>query len=109
MKNFEVKTFRMVVPMPSKRGDVVLQCIVEMVHQLRIDGFEITQVHSDNGGEFTATCVRRWLRNRGYIQTFTGVNEPQANGRAENAVQQVKNQMRRLLLQAGTPLMVARN
>ena len=101
MKNFEVKTFRMVVPMPSKRGDVVLQCIVEMVHQLRIDGFEITQVHSDNGGEFTATCVRRWLRNRGYIQTFTGVNEPQANGRAENAVQQVKNQMRRLLLQAG--------
>ncbi len=100
MKDFEVRTFRMVVPIESKRGEVVLQGIVEMVHQLRLDGFEITQVHSDNGGEFKATCVRRWLNNRGYIQTFTGVNEPQSNGRAENAVQQVKNQMRRLLLQA---------
>ena len=100
LKNFEVRTFRMVVPIESKRGEVVLQGIVEMVHQLRIDGFEISQVHSDNGGEFTAGCVKKWLRNRGYIQTFTGVNEPQSNGRAENAVQQVKNLMRRLLLQA---------
>lgn len=100
LKKFEVRTFRMVVPIESKRGEVILQGIVEMIHQLRIDGFEITQVHSDNGGEFKANCVRRWLTNRGYIQTFTGVNEPQSNGRAENAVQQVKNLMRRALLQA---------
>ena len=41
------------------------------------------------------------MKNRGYIRTFTGVSNPQSNGRAENAVQQVKTHIRRLLHQAG--------
>lgn len=98
---FEMKTFRMVVPIPSKSGDVVLQATIDMILKLRLDGFEVFQVHSDNGGEFTSAAMRKWMRTHGYVRTYTGVADPQANGRAENAVQQVKNQVRRLLLQAG--------
>lgn len=96
----EVKTFRMVTPLPSKSGDAVLQATIDMILKLRLDGFEVFQVHSDNGGEFTSASMKRWMRARGYVRTYTGNSDPQANGRAENAVQQVKNQIRRLLLQA---------
>eukprot|EP00435_Cladocopium_sp_Y103_P060451 s1049_g22.t1 len=45
------------------------------------------------------------MKNKGYIQIFTGVSDPQTNGRAENAVQQVKESHEeiagRLLHQAG--------
>lgn len=100
-EKFEVKTFRMVTPIPSKAGDVVLQAAIDMILKLRLDGYEIFQVHSDNGGEFTSQMMKKWMRMRGYVRTYTGVADPQANGRAENAVQQVKNHIRRLLLQAG--------
>lgn len=100
-EEFEMKTFRMVTPLPLKSGDAVLQATIDMILKLRLDGFEVCQVHSDNGGEFTSQAMKRWMRARGYVRTYTGVADPQSNGRAENAVQQVKNHVRRLLLQAG--------
>ena len=99
-EEFEIKVFRMVTPLPSKYSGPVLQAVVDMILKLRTDGFEVAQVHSDNGGEFTSDAMQRWMSARGYIRTFTGVSDPQANGRAENAVQQVKSHIRRLLHQA---------
>ena len=100
-EDFEIKIFRLVTPLPSKAGGVVLQAVIDMILKLRSDGFDVSQVHSDNGGEFTSDAMRRWMKARGYIRTFTGVSNPQSNGRAENAVQQVKTHIRRLLHQAG--------
>jgi hypothetical protein len=99
-EEFEIKVFRMVTPLPSKYSGPVLQAVVDMILKLRTDGFEVAQVHSDNGGEFTSDAMQRWMTARGYIRTFTGVSDPQANGRAENAVQHVKSHIRRLLHQA---------
>ena len=100
-KDFEVKVFRLVAPMASKRGEEVLGAVADMIFRLKSDGFEVNQVHSDNGGEFCSAAMRRWMLNRGYIRTYTAGDDPQSNGRVENSVQQAKNQMRRLLRQGG--------
>lgn len=100
-KEFEVKVFRMVAPMTSKRGEEVLEAVADMIFRLKSDGFEVRQVHSDNGGEFCSAAMKRWMFNRGYLRTYTAGDDPQSNGRVENSVQQAKNQMRRLLQQGG--------
>lgn len=98
---FEVKVFWRVVPVKSKRGDEVLQAVVDMIMRRKADGFNVVQVHSDNGGEFTSAVTKRWMFNRGYMRTYTAGDDPQSNGRAENSVQQAKSQIRRLLQQGG--------
>ena len=54
-EDFEIKIFRLVTPLPSKAGGVVLQAVIDMI--LRSDGFDVSQVHSDNGGEFTSDAT----------------------------------------------------
>ena len=100
-ENFEVKVFRMAVPVKSKKSDEVLQAVVDMIMRLKADGFNVVQVHTDNGGEFTSALMKRWMFNRGYMRTYTAGDDPQSNGRAENSVQQAKSQIRRLLQQGG--------
>lgn len=95
--DFEVKVFRMMIPMETKTGEEVLRCVAEMVTRLHL------QIHSDHGGEFTGRMLQKWVMNRGIARTFTGVSDPQSNGRVENSVQQVKSYLRRVLLQARLP------
>jgi len=99
--DFEVRVFRMLTPMRTKTGEEVLRAVAEMVTRLRLEGFEIIQIHTDHGGEFSSRSLQRWIMNRGIARTFTGVDDPQSNGRAENSVQAVKSYIRRALKQAG--------
>ena len=101
--DFEVKVFRMMIPMETKTGEEVLRCVADMVARLHLEGFQVQQIHSDHGGEFTSRALQKWTMNRGIARTFTGVSDPQSNGRVENSVQQVKSYLRRVLLQAGLP------
>lgn len=101
--DFEVKVFRMMIPMETKTGEEVLRCVAEMVTRLHLEGFKVQQIHSDHGGEFTGRMLQKWVMNRGIARTFTGVSDPQSNGRVENSVQQVKSYLRRVLLQARLP------
>ena len=64
-EDFEIKVFRLVTPLPSKAGGVVLQAVIDMILKLRSDGFDVSQVHSDNGGEFTSDAMKRWMKARG--------------------------------------------
>ena len=43
-EDFEVRTFRMVAPMPSKSSPVVAQAAMEMYLRLRSEGFVIHQI-----------------------------------------------------------------
>ncbi len=100
-EDYEVKVFRMLAPLESKRAEGVLHAVADMILRLKADGFEVVQVHSDNGGEFVSAVMKKWMINRGYIRTYTAGDDPQSNGRVENSVQQAKSQMRRLLHQGG--------
>ena len=99
--DYEVKVFRMLACLESKRAEGVLHAVADMILRLKADGFEVVQVHSDNGGEFVNSVMKKWMINRGYIRTYTAGDDPQSNGRVENSVQQAKSQMRRLLHQGG--------
>ena len=88
LKDFEVQVFRMVIPMPSKKAPVVLHAI-EMILRLRANGYPIHQVHTDRGREFRGP-FQKWMKSRGILITQTPGADPQANGRAERAVQCIK-------------------
>ncbi len=99
-EDFEVRTFRLVAPMPSKSSSVVAQAAMEMYLRLRSEGFVIHQVHTDKGGEFSG-YFRRWVNSRGLLYTSTPGDDPRGNGRAERAVQAIKQGIRRILHGAG--------
>ena len=45
--------------------------------------FTVKRFHTDNGGEYTATEFREWLRSRCIRQTFTSAHTPSQNGTSE--------------------------
>ena len=100
-EQYELKTFRLVVPMKNKKAAEVSSCAMEMILRLRGDGYHITHIHTDQGHEF-AGHFRKWCRERGVRLTKTPGDDPRANGRAELAVKCMKSQIRRALLQGNT-------
>lgn len=94
-KDYEVKVLRMLAP------EGVLHAVADMILRLKADGFEVVQVHSDNGGEFVSSVMKKWMINRGYIRTYTAGDDPQSNGRVKNSVQQAQSQTRTILHQGG--------
>ena len=94
LEDFEVETFRLAVALPSRAAEVVLEAIIQMYLQLRMDGYYVKQLHSDRAREFTTRALQQWCYNRDIIKTTTAGDSPQQNGRAEKAVQVVKAKMR---------------
>ena len=90
----------MVTPLHSKQGQEVLRATMEFILRLKMDGYFVNQVHTDQGGEF-GHHLKRWLKNRGIVMTRTPGDSPQSNGRAEVAVQAIKVMVRKTLRQAG--------
>ena len=95
-QEFEVKVFRLVLPLSSKAAPEIMKGALEFILRLRMDGYYVNQVHTDQGGEF-GPQLRGWLRNRGVTMTRTPGDSPQSNGRAEVAVQTIKAHIRRVL------------
>ena len=98
-KEVEIRVFRLVAPMISKKSKVVTKHTMEMLLRLRADGFHVAKIHSDQGHEFQG-YFRNWRRERGILLSKTSGDDPRANGRAECAVRSIKCQIRRALLQA---------
>ncbi len=98
--DYEMRVFRMATPLSSKQGQEVLRGAMEFILRLKMDGYHVGQVHTDQGGEFGHT-LKKWLKNRGITMTRTPGDSPQSNGRAEVAVQSIKAQVRKILRQAG--------
>ena len=94
--DLEIKVYRMVVPMPSKAATEVVKAATELILRLRADGFHVTRIHTDQGKEFSGKFAT-WVKSRNLTFTRTPGDDPQANGRAEVAVQAVKNMIRRSL------------
>ena len=94
---------RLCLPIESKRQQDVLRGIIDLYLRLRSDGYPVTQIHTDRGGEFTQEALDRWCASRSILHTFTAGDQPQSNGRAEVSVQWVKAEIRRILHAAGAP------
>jgi len=92
-----IEVIRVGVPIPGKTKEVVLEAVAEIYLQLRVDGFFVHTVHTDQGREFVNRDMKAWLRSRGIIHSTNAGEDPKANGRAERAVGEVKSRVRRLL------------
>ena len=101
LEDFDVETFRLAIALPSRAADVVLEAVIQMYLQLRMDGYNVRQLHSDRAREFTTRNLQRWCLNRGICKTTTAGDSPQQNGRAEKAVQAIKAKMRIALMSCG--------
>lgn len=97
---FEIRVFRIALPMTSKNSVEVTKTAIEMLLRLRADGYNVNRIHTDRGKEFMGT-FKKWARARGIITTRTAGDDARANGRVEVAVQSVKAQIRRTLRSAG--------
>ena len=98
-----IKVHRMALPMAGKTQEDALKGLIDIYLMLKADGFQIHQIHSDRGTEFGGKKIEKWCRERCILQTFTAGVDPQANGRAERAVQAVKSEVRKILRAAKAP------
>ena len=98
-EGFEVRVYRMALPMSSKNSEEVMATASEMLIRLRTDGFHVQRIHVDQGREFMGR-FRSWVRSKDIALTTTPGDSPQSNGRAETAVQAIKAYVRRTLLHA---------
>ena len=58
------------------------------------------QLHTDCAGEFRSAALAEWCMQMAILRTYTSGDQPQANGRAEQPVGEVKSRIRRMLLTA---------
>ena len=99
-EGWEIRVFRLVAPMMSKRTEETLKTAIEFALRLRADGFWVSQIHTDQGHEYYGQ-FKNWCQKRGIVLTRTAGDDPQGNGRAEVAVYAINRQVRATLLQAG--------
>ena len=100
-EKFDIQVYRLAIPIEDRSAEKVLDAVIQLYLQLRADGFQIQQLHTDKAREFVARGLLAWCRNRNIYKTSTSGDSPQQNGRAERAVQYVKGRIRVLLLSAG--------
>ena len=93
----ELNVFRFCIPLEKKKAPAVLQAINELYIQLRVHGYSVVRLHSDRGGEFRGKAIEQWCRTRDILRTKTPGMSPQANGRVERSVQEVKARVQRAL------------
>ena len=93
----EMNVFRFCIPLEKKKAPAVLQAINELYIQLRVHGYSVVRLHSDRGGEFRGKAIDQWRRTRDIHRTKTQGMSPQANGRVERSVQEVKARVQRAL------------
>lgn len=98
----EVRVFRMGLPMVTKTSREVTATAMDFILKLKLDGYHVARVHTDQGHEFQGH-FRRWARSRGIIITKTPGDDPRSNGRVECAVRVLKTMVRRALRHANAP------
>ena len=99
-EEWEVRVFRLAVPLATKKTEETLKAAIECVLRLKADGYQVVQIHTDQGHEYYGK-FREWCDRRGIMLTRTPGDDPQGNGRAEVAIQAITRQVRAALHQSG--------
>ena len=63
----EIKTFHLALPMLSKKALEVTKTAMDMILRLRIDGYWVNHIHTDQGHEFSGHFTA-WCRRRGRLR-----------------------------------------
>ena len=79
-------------------GPEVIRGAMEIILRLKADGYHVSTIHVDKGGEY-GEKFKTWARDRGIRISTTPGDEPKSNGRAEQSVKALKSQVRRTLAQ----------
>ena len=93
----KIEVLRVGIPLKGKGKEDVLSGAMDLYLQLRADGFPVQGIHTDRGREFMNSRFKQWTRSRCIMHTTNGGEDPQANGRVERAVQEIKRMTKRLL------------
>ncbi|CAI7860935.1 unnamed protein product, partial [Closterium sp. NIES-54] len=97
-----------VFPLRSKGQvvDVLIPWICTVRLQLRErfgQDLLVLRLHSDRGGEFCSTLLRKFCRGEGILQSFTLPDSPQQNGIAEHRIGLVMEVARTSMIHAAAP------
>ena len=91
----EIETLKLGVPLTGKTKEEVLSGIIDLYLKLRMDGYMVHTIHTDQEGrEFVNRDSKSWMRSRGIIHSTNSGEDPKANGRAERMVGEVKSLVR---------------
>ena len=99
-KPIELETIYFAVPMESRKTMSVLPALQRIVLDVKGLGFPVTRIHGDRAGELRGKQVRRWILQKGILQSTTEGDAPASNGVAEAGVKYIKRRAR-ILLEAG--------
>eukprot|EP00438_Fugacium_kawagutii_P007098 Skav200526 [mRNA] locus=scaffold2291:63661:70974:+ [translate_table: standard] len=89
-----VRNLTFVEPVESRKVHHVLPSLARIYARLRMLGLPLYRVHCDRARELIADPVKRWLLDRGVVQTLTSGSTYKENGRAEHSVGELKRAMR---------------
>ena len=92
-----------VEPLDSKGPNEVAHATARICAQLEVLKLPIARIHTDAGSEFISTPFRRFVDARGILHTAAAPQEHNSNGRVENVVRRLKQQVRTILLANAHP------
>eukprot|EP00913_Durusdinium_trenchii_P004009 g3713.t1 len=100
-RDFQVKQILVVEVLENRGGPAVVEAVGRMAAKLDFLGLPVKRLHSDRAGEYQSRAFHKWCHDRGIMRTFNDGDNFKGNGRAENAIAQVKRGARTLLIAAG--------
>ena len=83
--------------MQSRKTSSVLPALQRKVLDVKALAFPVTRIHGDRAGELRGKQVRRWILQKGILQSTTEGDAPASNGVAEGGFKFIKRRARILL------------
>ena len=77
-----------------KSPAAIEEAVARIIREVKELGFPIHRIHSDSGAEFVSPNMRKLAMRHHLKQTCSAPEEHNSNGRIENVVLRLKNQMR---------------
>ena len=90
-----------VEPLDSKSPGEVAGALGRIFAQLAVLQLPVVRVHTDAGSEFLSQPFRRFVDSKGVLHTAAAPQDHNANGRVENVVRRLKQQIRTVILANG--------
>ena len=90
-----------VEPLDSKSPGEVAGALGRIFAQLAVLQLPVARVHTDAGSEFLSQPFRRFVDSKGVLHTAAAPQDHNANGRVENVVRRLKQQIRTVILANG--------
>ena len=99
----QLQNVTFVEPLESRSQHHLLAALQTIRAKVRALGIPIFRFHSDRAREFLSQPIKRWCLENQQVQTMSAGDDPQANGRVESEINQVKRRLRLVLSSRSVP------